>query len=120
VIFSLVWHALLIAFGQITHLTGGLMLLPLIGIAQMLCLLPMSVLLLRGAPAALRGRIMGLRTLAVYGLPVGLLCSGPVIDRVGFPTTAAIYGALGMVATLLVLVTWYAYLWPRHAAGNEG
>jgi hypothetical protein len=29
VIFSLVWHALLIAFGQITHLAGGLVLLPL-------------------------------------------------------------------------------------------
>ncbi|KAA2212449.1 MFS transporter [Teichococcus oryzae] len=119
-IFSVVWHGLVVLFGQIDSLAGGLLLLPLIGIAQMLCLLPMSVLLLRGTPPALRGRIMGMRTLAVYGLPIGLLCSGPLIDWLGFPATSAIYGAIGIIATLLVLGTWRSHLWPRHAPGNIG
>ena len=118
--FSIVWHALVILFGQINSLPGGLLLLPLIGITQMLCLLPMSVLLLRGAPPALRGRIMGMRTLAVYGLPVGLLCSGPLIDHFGFPATTAIYGTVGIVATLLVLAAWRPHLWPKSAPGNTG
>jgi predicted MFS family arabinose efflux permease len=119
-VFSVVWHGLVILFGQIDSLPGGLLLLPLIGIAQMLCLLPMSVLLLRGAPPALRGRIMGMRTLAVYGLPVGLLCSGPLIDHLGFPATTAAYGTMGIVATLLVLGIWRSHLWPKHAPGNIG
>jgi MFS family permease len=119
-IFSVVWHGLIILFGQINSLPGGLLLLPLIGIAQMLCLLPMAVLLLRGTPPALRGRIMGMRTLAVYGLPIGLLCSGPLIDQLGFPATTAIYGAAGIIATLLVLGAWRSHLWPKNAPGNIG
>jgi len=119
-VFSVIWHGLVILFGQIGSLTGGLLLLPVIGIVQTLCVLPMSVLLLRGAPPALRGRIMGMRTLAVYGLPIGLLCSGPLIDHLGFPATAAIYGTLGIIATLLVLASWRAHLWPRFAPGNSG
>ncbi|WP_426959734.1 MFS transporter [Muricoccus radiodurans] len=119
-VFSVVWHGLVIVLGQSGSLTGGLLLLPLIGMAQMLCVLPMSVLLLRGTTPALRGRIMGMRTLAVYGLPIGLLCSGPLIERVGFPATAAVYGLLGIVVTLLVLAVWRAHLWPRRAPGNHG
>jgi MFS family permease len=119
-VFSVAWHGLVILFGQIDSLLGGLLLLPLIGITQMLCLLPMSVLLLRGAPPALRGRIMGMRTLAVYGLPIGLLCSGPLIDRLGFPATTAIYGMVGIIVTLLVLGAWRTHLWPKHAPGNVG
>ncbi len=118
-VFSVVWHGLVILFGQIGSLTGGLLLLPVIGVVQVLCVLPMSVLLLRGSPPALRGRIMGMRSLAVYGLPIGLLCSGPLIDQLGFPATAAVYGTLGITGTLLVLVIWRAHLWPRLASGNN-
>jgi Na+/melibiose symporter-like transporter len=119
-IFSVVWHGLVVLFGQIESLSGGLLLLPLIGVAQMLCLLPMSVLLLRGTPPALRGRVMGMRTLAVYGLPIGLLCSGPLISQLGFSATTAIYGAAGIIATLLVLGVWRSHLWPKTAPGNVG
>jgi MFS family permease len=119
-IFSVIWHGLVILFGQIDSLLGGLLLLPLIGIAQMLCLLPMAVLLLRGTPPALRGRIMGMRTLAVYGLPIGLLCAGPLIDKLGFPATTAIYGSAGIIATLLVMGAWRSHLWPKNAPGNVG
>ncbi|WP_159996963.1 MFS transporter [Roseomonas sp. 18066] len=119
-VFSLVWHGLVMLFGQVTTLSGGLVILPLIGVAQMLCTLPMSVLLLRGAPPGLRGRIMGMRTLAIYGLPVGLLASGPLIGGIGFPATTALYGGVGMLATLAVLVFWRRHLWPEAAPGNHG
>ncbi|MFC7739418.1 MFS transporter [Roseomonas sp. GCM10028921] len=118
-VFSVIWHGLVILFGQIGSLIGGLLLLPVIGGVQVLCVLPMSVLLLRGSPPALRGRIMGMRSLAVYGLPIGLLCSGPLIDQLGFPATAAVYGTLGIIGTLLVLTIWRAHLWPRLASGNN-
>lgn len=112
---SLAWHGLVIVFGQVESLAGGLLLLPVIGLTQMLCILPMAVLLLRGAPAALRGRIMGLRTLAVYGLPMGLLGTGPLIAHLGFTATTALYGALGSLATLLLLLAFRSAIWPPRA-----
>lgn len=115
---SVIWHGLVILFGQVGSLAAGVAVLTGIGIAQMICLMPMSVLLLRGAPTALRGRIMGMRTLAVYGLPLGLLCSGPIIDRTGFAATAGLYGLAGIAATLAVLTVFRLHLWPRDAAAN--
>lgn len=117
---SLVWHALLIVYGQVHGLAGGLVMLGLIGLAQMLCMLPLSLLLLRSAPVALRGRIMGMRTLAVYGLPIGLLCSGPLIDGLGFPLTATLYGIAGTAATVAVLLRWRDNLWSRASEANAG
>ncbi|MBY0339243.1 MAG: MFS transporter [Acetobacteraceae bacterium] len=118
--FSVAWHALLIVFGQTGGLAPGLPLLLAIGAAQILCTLPMSVLLLRGAPPELRGRVMGIRTLAVYGLPVGLLCAAPLIERFGFAATATLYGGTGIALTLLVLLRWRRHLWPQNVPGNRG
>ncbi|MCO5091314.1 MFS transporter [Bosea sp. (in: a-proteobacteria)] len=119
-IFSIVWHLLVIALGWAPHFTAGSAFLVLNGAASMLCLLPMAVLLLRGAPPALRGRIMGIRAQAVYGLPLGLLLSGPLIEHVGFRATATIYGLLGTVCTLMILMRWRTHLWPAGAASNRG
>ena len=120
VVFGLAWHALVIAFGFSGSIPVGIPLLVMIGLAQGLCMLPMSVLLLRGAPPALRGRIMGMRTLAVYGLPLGLLIAGPLIGHAGFAATAMIYGGGGLVCTLVILQRWHRHLWPLHAPDNGG
>lgn len=118
--FALLWHALVALFGHVPDMRAGIVLLALIGLSSGLCLLPMSVLLLRGMPPALRGRIMGLRTLAVYGLPIGLLMAGEAIPRLGFSATATLYGIVGLAGTLLLLARWRTHLWPREAAGNAG
>ena len=47
-------------------------------------MIPMAVLLLRVADPAFRGRVMGVRMLAVYGMPLGLLLSGPLVEHAGF------------------------------------
>ena len=45
------------------------------GFVQSFCMVPMAVILLRTADPAFRGRVMGVRMLAVYGLPLRLLLS---------------------------------------------
>lgn len=120
VIFSIVWHVLLIAFGHSEQLRSGMMLLLFAGVSQSFCMLSLALLLLRGAPPALRGRIMGMRTQAVYGLPIGLLVAGPLIDRLGFAATATLYGGVGVACTLLLATRWRASLWSRSAEGNRG
>ena len=97
--------------------TTGSLALVLAGFAQNLSLVPMAVMLLHGA-AEFRGRVMGMRMLAIYGLPLGLLAAGALIDRIGFIPTATLYCSIGIVLTLLIAVRWRAWLWPLHAAAN--
>ncbi|MGG5812322.1 MFS transporter [Falsiroseomonas sp. CW058] len=115
---ALAWHALTIALGLTTGMAGGVAVLLLAGLAQAFCIVPMSVLQLRNAPAELRGRVMGLRTLAVYGLPIGLWIAGPLIGALGFAATATLYGAVGLAGTLAILLRWRAHLWPAAAPAN--
>jgi len=117
--FAVIWHVLVIAFGHSSSMSVGLVLLTLIGMCSGLCMLPMALLLLRDAPPELRGRIMGMRTQAVYGLPIGLLLAGPLIERVGFPTAATLYGLAGLICTLLIVWRWRSHLWSTTAAGNR-
>ena len=55
---------------------------------------------------------------AIYALPIGLLCAGPVIKEVGYSGTAALYCAIGIALTLLVAYRWRADLWSKTALAN--
>lgn len=119
IVFCLIWQGLTLALGLTQSLAIGLLVLAATGIVQGLCMVPMTVIQLRNAPPALRGRIAGLRTLAVYGLPLGLWISGPTIEAVGFAAAAAIYAAIGFVGTLAMLIAWWGHLWPATAPANR-
>ena len=67
---------------------------------------------------AFRGRGMGVRMLAVWGLPIGLLLSGPLIDSAGFTLTTSLYAAIGLAFTLWIAVRWRASLWRLAAVAN--
>lgn len=116
--FALAWQMATAALGLSGEAAVGLTLLFLIGLLQGLCIVPMAVMQLRNAPPELRGRIMGLRTLAVYGLPIGLWIAGPLIERIGFGPTAMLYGGLGGMVTLALLLRWRRHLWPAEAPAN--
>jgi MFS family permease len=106
-----IWYALLLAFGHARTIAVGIPVLILAGIAQSIAMISMSATLLRAAGARFRGRVMGVRTLAVYGLPLGLMASGALIDWVGFPVTATLYCLAGLVFTSLIGTRWRAHLW---------
>ena len=61
------------------------------GFMQSFCMVPLSIILLRAAGEKFRGRVMGVRMMAIYSLPLGLLAAGPLIDWVGFRATASLY-----------------------------
>ena len=100
-----------------THRTAGPLLL-VAGLAQSLSLVPMSVLLLQGAGAQFRGRVMGLRMLAIYGLPLGLMGAGALIGRIGFIAATTLLCSTGLLLTLVIATRWRADLWPRDAPAN--
>ena len=83
----------------------------LCGFAQSLTMVCHTVILLSASSPRYRGRIMGVRMLAIYSLPVGLLVAGVLIGWIGFRATASLYAVVGLVFTILIAVKWRASLW---------
>ena len=117
-VFCAVWYVTVLLFVQMPSLASGIPALMLAGLAQSLCMVPMSAMLLRNTSARFRGRVMGIRMLMIYGVPIGLLTSGPLISRFGYHTTASVYAMIGLAVTLLIAVRWHADLWRLEAPAN--
>lgn len=115
---AVLWFAVDLAFGQVTSMTLGMVLLASAGFAQNLCLVPLAGVMLKCSDPAYRGRVMGMRMLAIWGLPMGLMLSGPLISQFGFAVTATAYSALGLLLTLAIIVRWRRTLWSVDAAVN--
>jgi predicted MFS family arabinose efflux permease len=118
VVFALFWYALLLVFAYMPAPGSARVALLLAGMAQSLSLVPMSVLLLHSAGERYRGRVMGVRTLAIYGVPPGLLVAGALIERIGFPATVTLYCLVGAGFTALIALRWRDALWPAGAPAN--
>ncbi|HZK90252.1 MAG TPA: MFS transporter [Stellaceae bacterium] len=118
IVFALVWYAFLLVFAHMPEPATGRLALVLAGFAQALSLVPMSVLLLHSAGERYRGRVMGVRTLAIYGVPPGLLTAGLLIDRIGFPATVSLFCLVGIGLTALIALRWRDALWPISAPAN--
>ena len=105
-----IWYLALIALGFSTSWWTGAAILLLIGAAQSFGLISMSVLLLTVSKSEYYGRVQGVRTLAVYGLPLGLLAGGALIEFVGISTTFSLYGAVGLLCTVGIVIRWPSLL----------
>ncbi len=115
IVSALVWHTLLLVFAQMQTTRGGIIVLLLAGITQSLTMVCHTVILLRVSGQRFRGRIMGVRMLAIYSLPLGLLAAGPLIDAFGFHVTGSLYAVTGLVFTVLIALHWRAQLWTPKA-----
>ena len=113
------WYVMLTVFAQTQHAGAGIPILMLTGFAFSLCQVPMATTLLRSSDERFRGRIMGIRMLAIYGNLPGLLIAGHLITAYGYPFTATLYCAVGIVFTVLIAVRWRAQLWRRDAPANR-
>ena len=102
----IVWHVLLIFFAQTQSNTWGLPALALIGASVSFCMITMSVVLLTFAKFEMRGRVMGVRMLAVYALPMGMVIGGWLIEQYGVPVTITGYAVVGLLAIALSLFRW--------------
>jgi len=76
------------------------------------------VILMRTASERFRGRVMGVRMMVIYGLPLGLLAAGSLIDLIGYTATGTLYAASGLAMMLVIALHWRADLWPLHAPAN--
>ena len=108
---GVIWHGLILAFIQMHSVHGGVVMLFLCGVAQSLTMVCHTVILLRTASQRFRGRVLGVRMLAIYSLPLGLLIAGALIERIGFRWTASLFAGTGLLFTIIIGVKWRKYLW---------
>ena len=107
-----IWYVALLGFGNLETMGAGLLALLVAGFAQNVAIISMTATLLAAAGEGFRGRVMGVRTLAVYGLPLGLMASGVLIEHIGYRPTITALSAIGLALTLLIGIRWRASLWP--------
>ncbi len=118
IIFSAGWLLSLMFFANTTHPAMGIPFLLLAGLSQGLGQIPMAAMLIRNCDPQFRGRIMGIRMLAIYGNIPGLLLAGWLIQRIGYPLTATLYGTVGLILIVVVVMRWRSQLWRRDAPAN--
>jgi hypothetical protein len=119
IVAAVIWYALLFAFAQMTSAAGGIVTLFLAGFAQSISMVTLAAMLLRTSDTAFRGRIMGVRMLATYSLPIGLLLFGAMIEPIGFRATASLSALAGLALVVAIVTYWRASLWPKDAPANQ-
>ena len=118
IVAAMVWYLVLEGFILMPDPAGGAIMLILTGFVQSFTMVPLAVMLLRVAGDQYRGRIMGVRMLAIYGLPVGLLASGVLIEWYGYVAMASGYCLFGLAATLTIALWWRDAIWRLDGQGN--
>src|SRR5262249_54231420 len=111
IVCTAIWYALLLGFGHARTLAWGLLALCAAGFVQNLAMISMTATLLAAAGEGFRGRVIGVRMLAVYGFPLGLLGLGFLIERIGYSLTISAATCVGLLLTLLIAVRWRSSVW---------
>jgi MFS family permease len=113
-----VWYATLLVFAHMQTVPAAIACLMLAGFSQSLTMISIAVILMRTASEHFRGRVMGIRMLVIYSLPLGLLAAGSLIGEIGFAATGTLYAAAGLTLMLAIVLHWRADLWHVHAPAN--
>lgn len=113
------WFGCLLIFSFLTDLAVGMFVLVCTGFVQSLSMTPLAAVMLRGTEPAFRGRVMGMRMLAIWGLPAGLLVAGPLIEWLGYRGVAWCYTLIGIFLTFCIAWRWRSALWNIAAPSNQ-
>ena len=115
---TVLWYAALLVFAQMQTVPAAIACLMLAGFSQSLTMISIAVILMRTASEHFRGRVMGVRMLVIYSLPLGLLAAGSLIGEIGFAATGTLYAAAGLALMMAIVLHWRADLWHVHAPAN--
>ena len=118
IVSAVAWYTILFIFAQMQDHRSAMLMLMLAGMAQSICMVTLFVVMLRIASDKFRGRIMGVRMLVIYSLPLGLLAAGALIDLIGFGATATLYATVGLLFTVAIAVRWHAVIWQVQTPAN--
>ncbi|MBS0243580.1 MAG: MFS transporter [Proteobacteria bacterium] len=103
---SVIWYLCLFGFVMAGDVKVAMSFLLVAGIAQSFSMVSLAIMLLRTSEERFRGRIMGVRMLAIYTLPLGLLIAGAAIPRFGYQATAMVLVIAGLLLTFAIAILW--------------
>ncbi|MBL8316582.1 MAG: MFS transporter [Rubrivivax sp.] len=100
------WHLSLLCLAWPVSLPIAMALYLVAGLNQSLSMVSLAILLMRSSEERFRGRVMGVRMLAIYTLPLGLLAAGALIPVIGFRGLVGLYVGLGLLMTASIAWVW--------------
>lgn len=100
----IIWHASMVAFSASNTFVISLAILVVTGMAFSSTLVLILTVLLRTARPEFRGRIMGLRVLAIYAHTFGSLNSGTMAGLFGAPIAANINAGIGIILVSILAI----------------
>jgi MFS family permease len=68
---TVLWYATLLLFVQMQTVPAAIACLVIAGFSQSLAMISIAVILMRTSSEHFRGRVMGVRMMVIYGLPLG-------------------------------------------------
>ncbi len=113
------WHIALLVFARTESTPFAMFVLACFGLSMSVAMVTMSIVLLGRTSPEFRGRVMGVRSLAVYGLPVGLLVGGFLFERLGPQTTLTVNSIAGLVLTGVIVAIWPVLIRGRPREARE-
>ena len=118
IFFVILWHLSLMLFVFVDQLMIGMMAMLIAGFLQSCSLVPLDGLLMRTSDPKFRGRVMGVRMLAIYTLPISLMVAGWLIDSINFHQTMSLYMVTGAALTLVIAVRWRESVLRKDSVAN--
>lgn len=115
---SAAWYLCLLGLALPIEVPVAMALYLAAGFCQSMSMLALQIILLRACHDRFRGRVMGVRMLAIYTLPFGLLAAGPIVSALGFHGLVVIYVGLGLALVASIALAWRDELLPRTAPAN--
>ena len=101
-----IWHICIIGLSQVTSLNIIWPVLFFTGLGQSLCVVTMASMLITFTPGNMLGRIIGLRQLAVYALPMGLPIAGVMAELISVQVALAVDGIFGTILLIGAILIW--------------
>ena len=102
IIFIFIWHILMLGTSLFTIKLIIICILILFGISSSITMVNMSILILSITDKNMIGRIIGIRQLAIFTLPVGLILSGYMIDKTGIISSIQIMSVIGIIISIIL------------------
>jgi MFS family permease len=100
----LFWHVLIIILGFNSSFLGSLVNLFCIGLGFASSQVMILTTLLRTTGLSYRGRVMGLRSMAILGFSLGSVMNGFIAASIGISNTLIVVGVIGIVLMLLLVM----------------
>ena len=96
------WHCIMLITSIVKSKLFLSIILFMYGVAGSISMISMAVLILSIAQKNMIGRIIGIRQLAIFTLPIGLIISGYLIDVIGIVISLQVVTISGLILTLIL------------------